>query len=279
MDSSFILLEKLVLFVEKFEISEPLYCILLFEEETHFSVDLIPYHANPKDILFLSPYQLFTLEMTSPRTINILKFHGDFYCIEYHKNEVACNGILFNNIYQVPNVALTAELYEEIMAIMEKIDRLKMSPASYDQSLLKTYLQLILALASKQKMVVNDLQLSRSAYRDVIDDFEQLLEKNYIAHKEVTFYAENYSLSPAVFAKKVRLKWGKSPSKLIQERLVLESKRLLHLSSRSIKEIAAALQYKDEFYFSRFFKKMVGVSPKEFRKQVGLSIVAKKSML
>lgn len=114
-------------------------------------------------------------------------------------------------------------------------------------------------------MVVNNLQQSTSAYRDVIDDFEQLLEKNYIAHKEVTFYAENYSLSPVVFAKKVRLKWGKSPSKLIQERLMLESKRLLHLSSRSIKEIAAALQYKDEFYFSRFFKKMVGVSPKVFQ--------------
>jgi AraC-like DNA-binding protein len=72
---------------------------------------------------------------------------------------------------------------------------------------------------------------------------------------------------------------GKIPSKLIQERLVLESKGQLHLTAKSIKEIAADLQYKDEFYFSRFFKKMVGVSPKVFRKRVGLSIVAEKSML
>ncbi|MGE8378249.1 MAG: helix-turn-helix domain-containing protein, partial [Sphingobacterium sp.] len=115
--------------------------------------------------------------------------------------------------------------------------------------------------------------------KDPIDGFEQLLENEYKKHKSVSFYAEYYNLSSAAFTKKVKQKWGKSPSTLIQERIVLESKRLLHLTTKSIKEIAAELQYLDEFYFSRFFKKMTGVSPKVFREQVGVSIVAKKSML
>ena len=34
--------------------------------------------------------------------MDFIAFHGDFYCIEYHKKEVACNGLLFNNIYQQP---------------------------------------------------------------------------------------------------------------------------------------------------------------------------------
>ncbi|MGJ1404943.1 helix-turn-helix domain-containing protein [Sphingobacterium thalpophilum] len=279
MNYSHILFEKLVLSAGRFNISEPLYCILLFEKATSFSVDLVTYHADPKSVVFLSPYQLFTMDVVLKSTFSVLKFHGDFYCIEYHKDEVACNGILFNNIYQQPHVLLSAAIYHEISTIMEKIDQLKMSSESYDQSLSRTYLQLILALASRQKLLFNDVQKPSWAHRDIIDDFEQFLEKNYKAHKEVTFYAANYGLSPAVFTKKIKLKWGKSPSKLIQERLVLESKRQLHLTAKSIKEIAANLQYKDEFYFSRFFKKMVGVSPKVFRKRVGLSIVAEKSML
>ena len=60
------------------------------------------------------------------------------------------------------------------------------------------------------------------------------------------------------FSKKVKLVFDKPPSKLIKERLVLESKRRLHLTFSSIKQIANELGFKDEFYFSRFFKKEVG---------------------
>ncbi|KKX52224.1 helix-turn-helix domain-containing protein [Sphingobacterium sp. IITKGP-BTPF85] len=50
---------------------------------------------------------------------------------------------------------------------------------------------------------------------------------------------------------------------------------MLHLTYLSVKEIAAKLQFEDEFYFSRYFKKNVGISPSGFRERVGISIVAK----
>ena len=65
---------------------------------------------------------------------------------------------------------------------------------------------------------------------------------------------------------------------LIQERVTLEAKKLLHLTYKSVKEIAAELNFEDEFYFSRYFKKNVGVSPLRYREKVGISIVAKISM-
>ena len=57
--------------------------------------------------------------------------------------------------------------------------------------------------------------------------------------------------------------------------MILEAKKLLHLTYKSIKEIAQELDFEDEFYFSRYFKKEVGLSPKQFRDSVGISIVAK----
>ncbi|WP_222597054.1 helix-turn-helix domain-containing protein [Chitinophaga pinensis] len=56
--------------------------------------------------------------------------------------------------------------------------------------------------------------------------------------------------------------------------MILEAKRQLHLTRRSIKEIAYSLQFSDEFYFSRFFKKFTKVSPQTFRQKTGISIVA-----
>lgn len=78
----------------------------------------------------------------------------------------------------------------------------------------------------------------------------------------------------SAFNKQVKKQLGKAPSQLIAERLILEAKRLLHLTHKSIKEIASELGFEDRFYFSRFFKKEVGVAPKIFRQQVGISIAA-----
>ncbi|WP_228437426.1 helix-turn-helix domain-containing protein [Chryseobacterium sp. 7] len=67
------------------------------------------------------------------------------------------------------------------------------------------------------------------------------------------------------FNRMVKRVLGVSPSKIIQERIILEAKRLLVLSDMSVKEIASELNFQDEFYFSRYFKKSVGLSPKYFR--------------
>jgi AraC family transcriptional regulator, transcriptional activator of pobA len=63
--------------------------------------------------------------------------------------------------------------------------------------------------------------------------------------------------------------FNKTLTSLIAERLIIESKRELYLTSKPVKQIAFELGYEDEFYFSRFFKKNVGVSPQIFRDKVG----------
>src|SRR5690606_39451611 len=73
---------------DTFEISSPLYYILLIEAKSVFTIDLVSYHAVPNRVVFLSPYQHFQLTDTLETSIQSLSFHADFYCIEYHKKEV-----------------------------------------------------------------------------------------------------------------------------------------------------------------------------------------------
>lgn len=257
------------------EINVPYYYILVFDGASSFSVDFTAYKCAGKNLLFLSPYQLLEWHHSSIGLLTSVQFHGDFYCIEYHKKEVACNGILFNNIYQQPFVSVEDDVFEEIKRIIQKIQKLSTSESDYDISVVKAYLQLILALSSKEKQQQSIPNRGSSLHTDSIIAFPTVLEEHFRETREVAFYAEKFGLTVNTFSKKVKKHYGKSPSKLIQERMVLEAKKMLHLTFKSIKEVAMALNFGDEFYFSRYFKKEVGVSPMKFRETVGISIVAK----
>jgi AraC family transcriptional activator of pobA len=69
---------------------------------------------------------------------------------------------------------------------------------------------------------------------------------------------------------------GKSTLQTIQEAILLEAQRYLHHSSYSISEISYLLNFDDISYFSRLFKKQLGLSPRQFREQATRSIVANK---
>lgn len=257
------------------ELNEPYYLILLFDGTARFSIDFTGYTCNGKSLIFLSPYQLLRWSTGNQPVVDLLRFHGDFYCIEYHKEEVACNGILFNNIYERPFFSVPDAIFHEIAAVFYKIKAMENSLQNVDLSIMRSYLQLILALSSKEKQINMAENHMANHTRNSLASFKNLLEKHFISNRSVSFYAAHYGLSADAFSKQIKKQFGKTPSQLIQERLILESKRLLHLTFKSIKEIATELGFEDSFYFSRFFKKETGVSPKIFREKVGISIAAK----
>ena len=251
------------------------YQILLFKGKGTFLVDFTEYTFSGNTILFLTPYQHLQWTTETQIDIELLEFHGDFYCIEYHKKEVACNGLLFNNIYLVPHISINSSNYTDILSLFAKIEHEKTSGNQFSNAILKAYLQLILALCSKEKNIfLNDKQIEDTEMHDIVQ-FQNMLEQYFIKERSTAFYADRFFLSTSAFGKKIKKKFGKTPSQLIQDRVILEAKKMLHLTYKSIKEIATELNFEDEFYFSRYFKKSVGLSPLHYRTNVGISIVAK----
>ncbi|WKS94408.1 helix-turn-helix domain-containing protein [Riemerella columbina] len=245
------------------------YEVFLTLEAVQCSIDDIFYEVPKLGVLFLSPYQKMVWQ--SAAKVHQLSFHGDFYCIEYHKQEVACNGLLFNNIFSKPYIHLSEGRFAELELIFDKMQHELKPQIPMADAILKTYIQLVLAICSQEK----SLEIEETPPLDsLMLRFQDLIEQHFAQQRSPAFYADALAVSVATLSKKTKKVFGKTPTALIQERIILEAKKQLHLTEKTVKEIAAELYFQDEYYFSRYFKKWVGYSPSHFRKEVGISIVA-----
>ena len=60
---------------------------------------------------------------------------------------------------------------------------------------------------------------------------------------------------------------GQSALQIVHQRIVLEAKRDLIYTSLTINQLADSLGFADPAYFSRFFRRMTGLSPRDFRRR------------
>lgn len=101
-------------------------------------------------------------------------------------------------------------------------------------------------------------------------DFVLLLEEHYKQQVTASFYAQKLGMSLKSLNQNLLIATNKTTGAVIFERVMLEAKRYLSYSNKSIKEIAYELGFEDSHYFSRIFKKKTAHTPKEFREKFAL---------
>lgn len=109
---------------------------------------------------------------------------------------------------------------------------------------------------------------TQRTYQQWYHQFETLLEENFKHEKSVAAYAAKMFLSPKHLNRIANQIVGKSASHIIVDRVILEAKRSLVNTSKSLGEIADELGYEDYAYFSHVFKKNTGITPSQFLKEI-----------
>ena len=109
----------------------------------------------------------------------------------------------------------------------------------------------------------NDLPLARG--REHLTRFSQLVETNYAAQHPLEFYAASLGISAAHLNALCRQLTGHSALSLVHARIALEARRYLVYTPMPVKNVSDALGFSDPAYFTRFFKRQIGIAPIAFR--------------
>ncbi|MGH1434131.1 MAG: helix-turn-helix domain-containing protein [Lewinella sp.] len=236
------------------------------DEPVSLHLDDLDIQLEPGQLLTTTYFQHLRFPTTEP-PLTALLFNREFYCIADHDEEVSCNGILFFGTQDLPIITIPAEqkrkfelLLEVILEEFRTVDNIQ---GDMLQMLLKRLIIICTRLAKEQLIVqeLNDGQI------DTIRQFNVLVDKHFRTLRKVKDYADLLHKSPKTLSNLFSTYNQQSPQQIIQERVVLEAKRLILFTDKQTQEIAYDLGFDDPAYFSRFFKKQAGLTPSAFREQ------------
>jgi len=218
-----------------------------------------------------TPYQPFMFLSNLIKGIAIY-FHSDFFCIHKHETEVTCNGVLFNNIYQMPFILIDERLENTLDKLIAQIKSEMQNPGLAQYELLISYMKIFLISASRSKTEQQpEVIQSKKENKEpvILQSLKESIEKDFKSKHTPNDYAVLLNISPNALAKITKKHFNKTLTNLITERIIIEAKRELYLTNKPVKQIAYELGYSDEYYFSRFFKKNTDISPQVYRETVG----------
>jgi AraC-like DNA-binding protein len=230
-------------------------------------IDFKKYELAEDAIFFINPGQWFSIEVRVS-TGFILFYNRDFYCIEIHDAEVACDGILYNNVYAIPTITLERELSTLFKNIFLEIKNELRANNHVMEEMLRILLKQLIIRSTRIWIKDNPKHVSDDHTGfEFIRKFSRLVEQNYKTLHAVSDYARLLNMTPKVLHKRLTNGSYPGPNDIIKTRIILESKRLLVHTDLSVKEISYILGYQDPPYFTRFFSNITTYTPQAFRKK------------
>lgn len=241
--------------------------VFLIPEGYELTVDFSHYQTSKPSLFFLTGQHLKIGK--GKKEASLLYYNRDFYCIQIHDQEVACDGLLFHNVFEIPFVELDPQEEKVIRNLFSHIkDELEWKDSSAEE-MIRTYVKQIIIRATrkwKQQNLNNEILKIPGSELDIFRDFSRHLEIHFRKKHQVSDYAEMLHLAPKTLTHKFKSLNIDSPNQLIINRILLEAKRLLFYTDKPVKEIAYDLGYEDPAYFNRLFTQKTGSTPVNFKK-------------
>ncbi len=231
-------------------------------------IDNERYMVTPPCIFFLSPGQAHKLEFSHDIDGFIFLFTSEFYLSQQKNN---------NRLLEFP-FFFSAEQKNPPLLLNNSADSLFLkglfSRSCYETThskhqtseLIRSFLDLILLTCNN--LYPDKLRSIHTKKGHIlVKRFLCLIEENYQKNLRINDYASLLAITPNHLTQMVKQVTGKTSIELLQEKLIVEVKRLLIHSNASISEISQIMNYPDQSYFTKFFKKYTGITPLQYRKE------------
>jgi len=221
---------------------------------------------NPNDLYTYSP----------GLRVTVIAASEDFHCLCLMADEhAAIDAPVVHDLVHIatlpvvqlrePKQTLPADAARHLAEKMCEITYYQHSDHIYKAEVLRLlYAVFLLDLQNVQDRTIVHRQLSQRV-EDIFIGFIRLLPDHFIEHHDIPFYASRLCISPVYLSRVVRQVSGRTVIDYINHMLLMEACFLLRTSKLSIAQISDRLHFSDTPSFSKFFSRMKGLSPREYR--------------
>jgi len=218
-------------------------------------IDEDNYQVEPPLLFYMAPGHVHCWEFSKiPKGyVCIFKdeFLSDFPDIKLKFSEFATKYSLINK---------KCDFEKEFELLMEEYQR-----AIPNINILKSYLNIILWKIAELPV---DENIAKTTINSTLVNYRKLIDAHFIEEKSLDFYADKLQVTKRNLNNICKKETGRPASSLINERIIIESKRLLKHTDNSISEIAYHLSFIDPSHFVKFFKTKTNLTPGEFRSKI-----------
>jgi len=237
------------------------YILALKKGSGNHEIDFSSYKVSDHSIFLMRPGQVHQLKLKVGSTGYLMEFNTDFFYPHDKLSKQLLRKVSNENLYK-----LDSNEFKKLLTLLTSVSQENTNQKERYQEIIKANLSIffieLVRNCQNHKSPANSVNLYT---HERLEEFLELLEIHISNHKQASQYAELLNLSTFQLNAITRATLGKTCSELINEYIILESKRYLLATSNQITQIAYHLGYEDVSYFIRFFKKHTGYSPEAFR--------------
>ncbi len=230
------------------------------------TIDYKEYKVLPNSLFFISPNQVHHFEEWKPLKGGTILFTEDFLLLNHNNKDKLFELIFLDNFYANPCIQLNKRNFADIK---QTIDLIAAEQKRNDKSQTITQSLLHILLAQVQRCIdkESDKPVSKK-YLILFKQFKNLLDNHFSENKTTSFFAKQLHVTAHHLNLITKEVTGKTASEVIRARSILEAKRLLTYTDKTVAEIAFQLNYSDSSYFAKTFKAETKVSPTVFKTEM-----------
>ena len=243
-------------------------CLYLTEGEASMKIGSELYTIHEGEILFVPAGQVFSFRENEVNKGYLCIFHTNFLVGKFDKSNLL-KEFEFLRIWGNPLIKPDPQTAQFIHQLLYRLFVDYSQNGLHNLDILQSYLITLLCEINRvYKPISTSNQISAIT---ITNRFKELIFSMSKTKHRVTEYASLLNITPNHLNKTVKAITGKSPTKWIDDAILLESKVLLCHSNLSVSEIASEVGFDDPSYFTRLFKKYEGQTPSEFRRMIEMS--------
>lgn len=237
--------------------------------EARIEIDLLEYDIMPNTQIIFLPNSIINYSYASPDlSISYITFSNAFF----QEATVRLDPSFFHFLKENPVVTLPVERTRTINGLIIALEDLyKDKENCFRLQILRNYIQsFLLDIYDKTHRIFEQNRPEGiSRQEELFKRFIQLIHKHCLNQREVSFYAQKMFITPRYLSAITQAVAGETAKNIIDKHVILEIKVLLESTDLSIQEIANRLQFPDQSFFGRYFKKHTSISPQYYRRKLG----------